>query len=57
MKRLLWPEGAVSGPRSGSDMIRFVLWKGKVTVAAPWRMGEGEEETCVVVMGLLEMYT
>lgn len=27
-------------------MIRFALWKGKVTVAAPWRMDEGEEETC-----------
>lgn len=27
-------------------MIRFVLWKGKVTVAALWRMDEGEEETC-----------
>lgn len=27
-------------------MIRFALWKGKVTVAALWRMDEGEKETC-----------
>lgn len=27
-------------------MIRFALWKGKVTVAALRRMDEGEGETC-----------